>query len=236
MTIADRLRAAGYRTGLIGKWHLGDNAPLRPRDRGFDFSFTHGGGGVGQTPDVWGNDYFGDTYTRFTRSADDPDGTEDRVTVDGYCTDEWFAAADLFLTRRAEGDRPFFLTVATNAPHAPYRVPERWAQPYRRAGIEAPRAEFYGMIANLDANVGRLRARLAELGLAENTLVVFTTDNGTAAGSRNGGWNAGMRGAKGSVYEGGHRVPCFLHWPAGGLTSRGTCPASPPMSMCSRRC
>ena len=218
-TLAERLRHAGYRTGLIGKWHLGDAAPLRARDQGFDFTFTHGGGGVGQTPDHWGNDYFGDTYTRFARSDDDPQGTEELVTVDGYCTDEWFAAADRFVTRNRpdETGRPFFLTLATNAPHAPFRVPEEYAEPYREAGVESPRAEFYGMIACLDARLGEFRARLDELGLAENTVFLFTTDNGTAAGHRNGGFNANMRGAKGSVYEGGHRVPCFVHWPAGGL-------------------
>ena len=224
VTLAERLRDAGYRTGLIGKWHLGDNAPLRARDQGFDFTFTHGGGGVGQTPDHWGNDYFGDTYTRFTRppradGSSSLSGTEELVTVDGYCTDEWFAAADRFVTRNrpSETGKPFFLTLATNAPHAPFRVPGEYAEPYREAGVESPRAEFYGMIACLDARLGEFRARLDELGLAENTIFIFTTDNGTAAGHRGGGFNANMRGAKGSVYDGGHRVPFFLHWPAGGL-------------------
>ena len=230
VTLAERLRDAGYRTGLIGKWHLGDNAPLRARDQGYDFTFTHGGGGVGQTPDHWGNDYFGDTYTRFRRppQTDDsssPAGAEELVTVDGYCTDEWFAAADRFVTRNDPGKtgRPFFLTLATNAPHAPFCVPNEWAQPYRDAlppqadGSPSERANFYGMIACIDARLGEFRDRLDELGLAENTIVVFTTDNGTAAGHRNGSWNANMRGAKGSAYDGGHRVPFFLHWPAGGL-------------------
>ena len=219
VTIAEHLKAAGYRTGLIGKWHLGDHAPLRPRDQGFDFTFTHGGGGVGQTPDVWGNDYFGDTYTRFARTDDGPEGTEELVTVDGYCTDEWFAAADRFVTRNDPGEtgEPFFLTLATNAPHGPYLVADEYAAPYKAAGVESPRAEFYGMIACIDARLGEFRARLEQLGLAENTIFVFTTDNGTAAGHRNGGFNADMRGAKGSEYEGGHRVPFFLHWPAGGF-------------------
>ncbi|MGH7200100.1 MAG: sulfatase-like hydrolase/transferase, partial [Planctomycetaceae bacterium] len=102
--------------------------------------------------------------------------------------------------------------------HAPFVVPEEYSRPYKEAGIESPRAEFYGMITNLDENVARLRARLDELGLAENTILIFTTDNGTAAGARNGGFNAGMRGTKGSEYDGGHRVPCFVHWPGGGWT------------------
>ena len=223
-TLAERLRDSGYRTGLIGKWHLGDDTPLRARDQGYDFTFTHGGGGVGQTPDHWGNDYFGDTYTRFRRplqndDSSSPSGEEELVTVDGYCTDEWFAAADRFVTRNhpATTGRPFFLTVSTNAPHAPFRVPEAYAEPYREAGVESPRAEFYGMIACIDARLGEFRERLDDLGLAENTVFLFATDNGTAAGHRNGGFNAGMRGAKGSAYEGGHRVPCFVHWPAGGI-------------------
>ncbi len=225
VTLAERLRDAGYRTGIIGKWHLGDNAPLRAGDQGYDFAFTHGGGGVGQAPDIWGNDYFGDTYTRFSRSpekhdgSEDPDGSEERVTVDGYCTDEWFDAADRFVDRNRpeETGRPFFLTLATNAPHGPYRVPEKWSRPYRDAGVTGDRANFYGMIANIDARLGVLRERLETLGLAENTIFIFTTDNGTAAGHRDGGFNAGMRGAKGSNYDGGHRVPFFLHWPAGGF-------------------
>ena len=224
VTLAERLRDAGYRTGMIGKWHLGDNAPLRARDQGYDFTFTHGGGGVGQAPDYWGNDYFGDTYARFVRppQADDsssPSGKEELVAVDGYCTDEWFAAADRFVTRNRpdETGRPFFLTLATNAPHSPYLVPDEYAAPYEQAGIERPRANFYGMIACIDARLGEFRGRLEELGLAENTIFIFTTDNGTAAGHRGGGFNAGMRGAKGSEFDGGHRVPFFLHWPAGGL-------------------
>ena len=224
VTIAEHLRSAGYRTGMIGKWHLGDNAPLRAGDQGFDFAFTHGGGGVGQAPDYWGNDYFGDTYTRFVRPADGDEGAgvEELVTVDGYCTDEWFAAADRFVTRNdparpGNGGRPFFLTLATNAPHGPYRVPAEYAEPYREAGVKGDRANFYGMIACIDARLGELRARLDELGLADNTILIFTTDNGTAAGHRNDGYNAGMRGAKGSEYDGGHRVPFFLHWPAGGF-------------------
>ncbi|NNJ24866.1 arylsulfatase [Alienimonas chondri] len=219
VTIAERLREAGYRTGMIGKWHLGDNAPLRPRDQGFDDVFIHGGGGVGQAPDYWGNDYFGDTYFRFVRNAANPEGTEEKVQVDGYCTDEWFAAADRFVTDNnpAETGRPFFLTLATNAPHGPYLVAPEWSEPYREAGVKGPRADFYGMIACIDARLGEFRERLSELGLAENTILIFTTDNGTAAGHRDGGFNAGMRGNKGSEYDGGHRVPFFLHWPAGGF-------------------
>jgi len=107
-------------------------------------------------------------------------------------------------------------------------VPEEWAAPYK-GRKDVVNANFYGMIASLDHNMGLLRARLKDLGLADNTILIFLTDNGTAAGARFkgldsealAGFNAGMRGKKSSVYEGGHRVPFFLHWPKGGLTGGG---------------
>lgn len=206
VTLPELLQQAGYQTGIFGKWHLGDNWPLRPQDRGFDVSVIHGGGGVGQTPDLWGNDYFDDTYLR--------NGKPEKFT--GYCTDIWFREAEKFI--RSAGEKPFFVYLPTNAAHGPFNVADEYADPYRKAGVPSPRAEFYGMITNIDENVGRLLATLDELGLRRNTLFVFTTDNGTAAGHRGaGGFNAGMRGAKGSEYDGGHRVPCFVEWPAAGF-------------------
>jgi arylsulfatase B len=204
VTMADVFTAGGYRTGIFGKWHLGDNYPFRPQDRGFQEVLVHGGGGVGQTPDFWGNDYFDDIYWH--------NGTLEKHT--GYCTDIWFDGAMRFI--EANRDRPFFAYIATNAPHAPYHVAEKYSSLY--AGKEVPNAGFYGMIANIDENVGRLRSRLKTLGLEENTILIFMTDNGTAAGFQGKrGFNAGMRGTKGSEYDGGHRVPCFIRWPAGGL-------------------
>jgi arylsulfatase A-like enzyme len=204
MTMADVFTAGGYRTGIFGKWHLGDNYPFRPQERGFQEVLVHGGGGVGQTPDYWGNDYFDDTYWH--------NGTPQKHT--GYCTDIWFDGAMRFI--EANRDRPFFAYLATNAPHGPYNVSEKYSGLY--AGQEVPSAGFYGMITNIDENMGRLLSRLRVLGLEENTILIFMTDNGTAAGIRAGkGFNAGMRGVKGSEHDGGHRVPCFLCWPAGGL-------------------
>jgi len=210
-TLAETFRANGYRTGMFGKWHLGDNAPLRPDDQGFDDVVRHGGGGVGQGPDYWGNDYNDDTYWR--------DGKPEPCK--GYCTDVWFREAIAFVERNRE--RPFFCYLSTNAPHAPYIVDPRYAKPYVAKGVPGKMAKFYGMIENIDENLGRLRRRLADLGLAENTLLLFLTDNGTAAGMAKkaqadkwSGFNAGMRGQKGSIYDGGHRVPLFLHWPARG--------------------
>lgn len=206
VTMADVFKASGYATGVFGKWHLGDNYPFRPQDRGFDEVLVHGGGGVGQLPDYWGNDYFDDTYWH--------NGVPHKYT--GYCTDVWFAGAMRFI--EAHRDGPFFCYLPTNAPHGPYHVPEGYARPYRDDPA-VPNADFYGMITNIDDNVGRLREHLRRLGLGDNTILVFMTDNGTAAGYRGDkGHNAGMRGTKGSEYDGGHRVPCFVHWPEGGVS------------------
>ena len=204
VTLADRFRRGGYATGMFGKWHLGDNFPLRPIDRGFDVVVRHGGGGIGQTPDRWDNGYF------------DPhvcvNGHWQRR--EGFCTDVFFDAAIEFIEEQASADRPFFAYVATNAAHGPMHAPPEDAEPYRRAGHDVRVANFFGMIANLDRNVGRLVAALDAAGVAEDTVLIFTTDNGTAAGG--GVHNAGMRGVKGSPYDGGHRVPMFIRYPRGG--------------------
>lgn len=215
-TIANVFSANGYVTGMVGKWHLGDNAPHRPQDRGFQDVVWHRCGGVGQASDYWGNDYFDDTYERNGRFE----------KFSGYCTDVWFAEAMRFVEENRE--KPFFLYLATNAPHGPYRVDPKWAAPYQTAAKWGSGANFYGMIANLDHNLGLLRGRLDSLGLADETILVFMTDNGTANGAVFGkdklnseavdGFNAGMRGKKSSIYEGGHRVPFFIHWPVGGLS------------------
>jgi arylsulfatase A-like enzyme len=213
LTLAEIFRAAGYQTGAFGKWHLGDNFPLRPQDQGFEDVFVHGGGGVGQGPDYWGNDYFDDTYFR--------SGTPEPVK--GYCTDVWFNDALRFIEENRE--QPFFAYISTNAPHGPYLVDEKYTQPYLDKGVPGTMAKFYGMITNIDENLGRLRAQLKELDLEDNTILIFMTDNGSAAGWRSrgnekGSWpgfNAGMRAGKGSEYDGGHRVPFFIHWPDGNL-------------------
>ncbi|MEW4561833.1 alpha-L-fucosidase [Bremerella sp. JC770] len=211
-TIANLFADNGYATGMVGKWHLGDNAPHRPQDRGFQDVVWHRCGGIGQASDYWGNDYFDDTYER--------NGQFEKF--EGYCTDVWFREGIRFIEENQ--DKPFLLYLPTNAPHGPYRVPEEWAKPYV-GNKDVPNANFYGMIANIDHNVGLLRQRLKELGLADNTILIFMTDNGTAAGAKFRGldseplvgYNAGMRGKKSSIFEGGHRVPFFIHWPQGGL-------------------
>ncbi|VGO13871.1 Arylsulfatase [Pontiella desulfatans] len=216
-TIADFFSDSGYATGMVGKWHLGDNAPHRPQDRGFQDVVWHRCGGIGQASDYWGNDYFDDTFER--------NGTFE--AFEGYCTDVFFREGLRFIEENASGpaSKPFFLYLAPNAPHGPYRVAKEWAAPYQNDPAWAPFANFYGMIANFDHNLGLLRERLDALELTENTILIFMTDNGTAAGGKFkgltsealSGYNAGMRGKKSSIYEGGHRVPFFIHWPAGGL-------------------
>ena len=219
-TLPQLLKSAGYTSGIFGKWHLGDEDAYQPGKRGFDRVFIHGGGGIGQNfpgscGDAPGNSYFNPVI----RS----DGTF--VKTKGYCTDVFFDAAIDWIDRCRKEDRPFFCYVTPNAPHSPLESPTGSDRPYlaalEAAGVKDPRqradiARFYGMIENIDTNVGRLMQKLDEWGLSDDTLVVFTTDNGTATGSPV--FSAGMRGMKGTVYRGGTRTPSFWRWP-------GTLPA-----------
>ena len=211
-SMANAFSDGGYRAGLFGKWHLGDNYPYRPQDRGFHEVATHGGGGIGNTPDFWGNNYNDDHYAVNGEWA----------PFEGYCTDIWFREGLRFIERHK--DEPFLCFITTNAPHGPFIVDDRYSRQYDGQVETEERANFLGMITCIDENVGGLRRRLEELGLTDNTILIFMTDNGTACGATPGegqfidnGFNAGMRGIKGSEYEGGHRVPFFLHWPAAGF-------------------
>ena len=222
-TLADALSAAGYRTGHFGKWHLGDSQPFRPHERGFDESVYHAGGGIGNTGDHWGNDYFDDTYFK--------NGVP--TAYEGYCTDVFFREGMRFITQNA--DQPFFCYIATNAPHGPLNVEPRYVDLYRDSTPHEDRARFYGMISNIDDNFGRLQSHLHELGLSDNTILIFMTDNGTATGIEldseqypqegPGSYNAGMRGKKGSPYEGGHRVPFLVRFPNGQVAGGRDMPA-----------
>jgi arylsulfatase A-like enzyme len=210
-TLASALKENGYRTGIFGKWHLGDEYPYRPNDRGFETAIVHGGGGVGQTPDYWGNDYFDDTYS--------VNGQHRRF--EGYCTDVFFREALKFI--EANREEPFFCYIATNAPHSPLNVEKKYSNLYRDK-TNPQRAQFYGMITNIDENFGILRQKLEAWNLEDRTILVFITDNGTRTGVEVDdmqfvvdGFNCGMRGRKTSEYDGGHRVPFFMRWPEGGL-------------------
>ena len=214
LTMAQVFDNSGYATGIFGKWHLGDNYPYRPRDRGFQTEVIHGGGGVSQTPDFWGNNYFDDTYFR--------NGRTEKET--GYCTDVFFNKTMEFI--KENRDKPFFAYLATNAAHGPYRCEKKYSQPYLDKGVESTMSSFYGMITNIDDNVGRLREKLKEWDLEDNTILIFTSDNGTARGMlkpdkmKSGeyewvGFNGGLRGTKSSNQEGGHRVPFYIRWPDG---------------------
>ncbi len=204
VTLAERLGAAGYRTGIFGKWHLGDNYPLRPVDQGFGESLVHKGGGIGQPADPPGNRYFDPVLQH--------NGKAERYK--GYCTDIFTDAAIRFL--EGSGDRPFFAYLATNAPHAPLEIGDAYVAPYKAAGLDDTTARVYGMITNADENVGRLLAALKARNLEESTIVLFLTDNGPQQPR----YTAGLRGRKGSVYDGGIRVPCFVRWP--GTLKAGT--------------
>jgi arylsulfatase A-like enzyme len=206
-TMAEIFAAGGYRTAIFGKWHLGDNFPHRPMDRGFQEAVYHPGWGITSTPDYWNNDYFDDTFRHNGRPT----------RYSGYCTDVWFAEAARWIQACRRENQPFFAYLALNAPHGPFFVLPKYREPYKH--LDRDVAGFFGMIANIDENMARLDAMLAESGLRDNTLLIFMTDNGGTGGISV--YNAGLREAKTSLYEGGHRAACFIRWPAGRLRPPG---------------
>ncbi len=207
-TMADVFKKGGYRTGIFGKWHLGDNYPVRATDSGFDLAVQHMAGGVGELSDYWGNNYFDDVYFVNNKPKQ----------FSGYCTDVWFEEAMKFMKKKS--DKPFFVYLPTNAPHGPFYVADKYSDPYKHLeGTKIFSAAFYGMITNIDENFGKLEKFLKKTGLADNTILIFTTDNGSGGGLKNGlGFTMGLKGSKGSKMEGGHRVPFFIRWKDGKIS------------------
>jgi arylsulfatase A-like enzyme len=200
-TMAELFAANGYRTGHFGKWHLGDSYPNLPQQRGFQETVYFLGWGITSMADLWQNDCF-DGRFRHNGALKE---------YKGYCTDVWFDLAMNWIKERNEKHEPFFVYLPTNAAHGPCWVPDKYKQPYKGRGP----AGFFGMLANLDENMGRLDAFLSASGLRDNTIVIYFNDNGGTAGVPL--FNAGMRGHKTEYFEGGHRAACFLRWPAGRL-------------------
>ncbi len=221
VTIAEMLKEADYQTGIFGKWHLGDNYPSRPSDQGFDESLIHLSGGMGQVGDFT-------TYFQGDRSYFDPVlwHNNEKESYQGYCSDIFTEKAIDFIEKSKEG--PFFCYLSFNAPHTPLQVPDSYYQRYKdidpSSGFENDERPFskmsdkdkedarkvYAMVSNIDENIGKLFKKLEELDVAKNTIVIFMTDNGPQQTR----YVAGMRGRKGSVYQGGVRVPFFMRYPA----------------------
>ncbi|MCO8122046.1 arylsulfatase [Stieleria sp. TO1_6] len=192
-TLADVLKSQGYATGLIGKWHLGKGAEYHPMRRGFD-EFE----GFSGSQEL--------SYFRYTL---DVNGNLLEVS-DQYLTDDLSNRAIEFVRRHRA--HPFFLHLAHYAPHRPIEAPEPRVQFFRDRGLDQTTATIYAMIESMDQGIGRLLDELEHLGLADNTIVVFASDNGPdpVPGER---FNGSLRGTKYQVYEGGIRVPLFVRWP-----------------------
>lgn len=220
ITIAEMLKEEGYKTGLFGKWHLGDNYPSRPNDQGFDEAVYHLSGGMGQVGDIT-------TWFKGDSSYFDPvlwhNGNQESYS--GYCTDIFTEEALQFI--ESNKNEPFFCYLAYNAPHTPLQVPQKYYDMYKDIdpsfGFENENRPFpkmseknkedarkvYAMVSNIDDNIGRLLNQLNDLNLSDNTVIIFMTDNGPQQER----YIAGMQGKKGSVFRGGVRVPFFIHYP-----------------------
>lgn len=221
-TLPQVLKEVGYTSGIFGKWHLGDEDAYQPHNRGFDEAFIHGGGGIGQAyecscADAPNNKYFNPVLKHNGKF----------VATEGYCTDLFFTAALGWIQQVKDRDEPFFAYIATNAPHGPFIAPPENEKRFLDLGFTKAEAGFYGMIENIDTNLGMLLAKVDEWGLNNDTLIIFMSDNGmTGGGSGIMGkpigktpqgetlypYNANMKGLKGSADEGGVRVPFLMHW------------------------
>jgi len=211
-TLPEVLKKGGYTSGIFGKWHLGDEEAYQPNSRGFDEVFIHGAGGIGQAyagscADVPDNKYFDPTIKH--------NGTF--VKTKGYCTDIFFSQALSWIKKKGDEKESFFAYIAANAPHGPFIAPERYKEKFRKQNYPEKAQGFYGMIENIDDNLGVLMEKLDTWGMTDNTILIFMSDNGKTYGGQNNvhgkTYNAGMKGFKGSAHEGGTRVPFFIRWP-----------------------
>jgi arylsulfatase A-like enzyme len=199
-------KESGYSTAFFGKWHLGDNYPFSPRFRGFQKTLKLGGGGIGQGPDFWGNDYFDDVYFENGKPKQ----------FKGFCTDIFFKEAINFIDKNK--NKPFFVYLAPNAPHCPMYSPDKFSKrfknmKYKDLKLNKMVTNYYGMIENIDYNLGLMIDFLKKNNLYDNTILIFTTDNGPVTKIGLKIYNAGLHGKKGSYFDGGHRVFFFLSYP-----------------------
>jgi len=220
ITLAELMKGAGYKTSIIGKWHLGDNYPFRPIDQGFDESLVHNGGGIGQIGDIY-------NYYKKDSSYFNPTLLKNGIPLEtkGYCSDVYTDAAIKFLNGNQKN--PFFLYLAFNAPHEPLQVPRQYYDMYKGLKIDSANyknrnafpkmsdknredaRKVYSMVSNLDDNLGRLFKKLEQLKLDSTTLIIFMTDNGPQQLR----YKAGLKALKGSVYDGGIKVPFYIKLP-----------------------
>jgi arylsulfatase len=218
-TFPQLLQENGYKTAIVGKWHLGDEDAYQPYNRGFDEVFIHGAGGIGQHfPKSSCSDFPPNWTNRYTDAVFLHNDTI--VQSKGFCTDVFFREALGWVKGQLAGKQPFFLYLVPNAPHSPMLAPESYTQRFVEMGWDKRTAGRYGMIENLDDNFGLLIEKLEEWQALDNTLVVFMTDNGSSFfhgkakmnGKKTDLFNGHYRTGKGSAYEGGTHVPAFWYW------------------------
>jgi arylsulfatase A-like enzyme len=224
ITIAEILQENGYETGIFGKWHLGDNYPYRPFDQGFETSVVFRAGGVGQPGDIFNffardSSYFNPVLFK----------NGEPVKTIGYCSDVYTDETIEFINKNQEkSEKPFFAYLSFNAPHTPLQLPQEYYNMYKDIEFDASKFEVYdeivekmtakdieaakkvyGMVSNIDDNIGKLIQSLKEQGIYDNTIIVFLTDNGPQQNR----YKMGLRERKSSVFGGGVRVPCLIHYP-----------------------